>query len=84
MEVWGLIAVLAFFVWGAVWEGWATISIAALIAAWIVYALHHSFTALLHEMHAVLGELYELNDQITGRRDEFRRLLQDRPSSPVS
>ncbi len=78
LELWGLIAVLAILVWLAVWEGWATTSIAALIAAWIVYSLHHSFTAVLHEMHGVLGELYELNDQITGRREDFRRTVQIR------
>ena len=53
------------------------IYITAGIAAWIVFSLHLSFTAILHE-------LYELNDQIAGRKDEFRQLLQDRPRSPVS
>ena len=71
LQLWGLIAILAILVWLAVRDGWETISIASLIAAWIVYSLHHSFTAVLHEMHSVLDELYELNYQISGRRENF-------------
>jgi hypothetical protein len=36
--------------------------------AWAVEALHLSFTA-------VLGELYEINDQLAGRKDEFKALF---------
>ena len=71
LQLWGLIAILAILVWLAVWEGYTTIYIASLIAVWIVYSLHHSFTAVLHEMHDVLRELRELNDQISGRRENF-------------
>ena len=35
---------------------------------WAVSALHISFTA-------TLGELYEINDQLAGRKDEFKGLL---------
>ena len=34
----------------------------------VVWSLHVSFTA-------ILNELYEINDQIAGRKDEFKRLL---------
>ncbi len=76
-QFWGLVAILAVGVGIAVWQDVAMIYITAGIAAWIVFSLHLSFTAILHE-------LYELNDQIAGRKDEFRQLLQDRPRSPVS
>ena len=84
LEIWGLIVLLAVFVWAAVWDDWSTIPIFALVAAWIVYALHHSLTAVLHEMHDVLGELYELNDQITGRREQFRQVVHSPPSPSLS
>src|SRR3546814_1421735 len=73
-QFWGLLAVLAVGVGIAVWQDIATVYIIAGIAAWTVLSLHLSFTAILHE-------LYELNDQIAGRKDEFRQLVQDRPSS---
>ena len=76
-QFWGLVAILAVGVGISVWRDVATIYIIAGIAAWIVFSLHLSFTAILHE-------LYELNDQIAGRKDEFRRLVQDRPSTPTS
>ena len=75
-QFWGLMAILAVGVGISVWQDVATVYIIAGIAAWIVYSLHLSFTAILHE-------LYELNDQIAGRKDEFRRLVENRPSAPM-
>lgn len=71
-QFWGLVVILALGVGVSVWQDVATTYINAGIAAWIVFSLHLSFTAILHE-------LYELNDQIAGRKDEFRRLI--RPMS---
>ncbi len=51
----GLVAIFAVGVGIAVWQDVAMIYIIAGIAAWIVFSLHLSFTAILHE-------LYELND----------------------
>ena len=76
-QVWFLIAILAAGVGISAWQGVAGIYIIAGIAAWVVFALHLNFTAVLHE-------LYELNDQIAGRKDEFRAIVKDRPESPVS
>jgi predicted anti-sigma-YlaC factor YlaD len=42
--------------------------------AWAVSTLHVSFTA-------TLGELYEINDQLAGRKDEFKGLLSGRRES---
>ena len=71
--IWGLVAILAVGVGISDWRDVAMIYIIAGIAAWIVFSLHLSFTAILHE-------LYELNDQIAGRKDEFRRLVQNPPN----
>ena len=68
-QIWALIAVLTVGVGVSVWQNVSMIYIVASIAAWIVFSLHISFTAILHE-------LYELNDQIAGRKDEFRRTIQ--------
>ncbi len=76
-QFWGLVAILAVGVGISVWRDVVTIYIIAGIAAWIVFSLHLSFTAILHE-------LFELNDQIAGRKDEFKRVVQDRPGSPMS
>ncbi len=76
-QFWGLVVILAAGVGVSVWQDVATMYIIAGIAVWIVFSLHLSFTAILHE-------LYELNDQIAGRKDEFRSLVQDRPNSPMS
>ena len=70
-QFWGLIAILAIGVGIAVWRNVAAVYIFAGIAAWVVLSLHISFTAMLHE-------LYELNDQIAGRKDEFKRMIQQR------
>lgn len=69
-QVWSLIALLVVSVSVAGWQGVATMYVMAGIAAWIVFSLHLSFTAVLHE-------LFELNDQLAGRKDEFRRLMRD-------
>ncbi len=42
--------------------------------AWAASTLHISFTA-------TLGELYEINDQLAGRKDEFKGLLAGRRES---
>ncbi len=76
-QFWGLLAVLAVGVGVSEWLNVAMIYIITGIAAWIVFSLHLSFTQVLHEM-------YELNDQIAGRKDEFQRLIQDRPSPDPS
>ena len=73
-QIWALIAVLTVGVGVSVWQNVSMIYIVAGIAAWIVFSLHVSFTAILHE-------LYELNDQIAGRKDEFRRTIQKQPGS---
>ena len=54
-QFWGLVTVLAVGIGIAVWQDVAMNYIIAGIAAWIVFSLHLSFTAILHE-------LYELND----------------------
>jgi len=76
-QVWFLVAVLAMGVGLAVWRDVATVYIMAGIAAWIVFSLHMSFTAVLHE-------LYELNDQLAGRKDEFRELLRSPREASLS
>jgi len=76
-QFWALAGVLAAGVGIAVWQDVPTIYIVAGIAAWIVFSLHLSFTAVLHE-------LMELNDQIAGRKDEFRRLVEANQESQVS
>jgi hypothetical protein len=53
----------------AVWQDILMIYIIAGIAAWMVFSLHFVFAAILHE-------LYELNDQTAGRKEEFRRTRQ--------
>jgi hypothetical protein len=73
----GLAVILAVGVGVSVWLDVRTIYIIAGIAVWVVFSLHLSFTAIVHE-------LYELNDQIAGRKDEFRSLVQDRPKKPMS
>ena len=76
-QLWFLIGVLAGGVGIAVWQDVATIYIIAGIAAWVAFSFHLSFTAILHE-------LYELNDQIAGRKDEFKDLVQRQQETPMS
>ncbi len=71
------VAILALGVSIAAWQEVATIFMIAGIAAWVALSIHRSFGS-------VLSELYELNDQIAGRRDEFRRIVQERASEPLS
>ncbi len=76
-QIWTLIGLLALGVWLADLFKVSTIFIMTGMVAWAVFAIHLSFTA-------VLNELYELNDQIAGRKDEFKGLIQHNADQPVS
>ncbi len=76
----GLLTILVIGVGASVWQNVATIYIIAGIAAWVVFSLHLSLTGIV----VIVEQMYELNDQITGHKDEFRRLLHERRSKPVS
>ena len=74
---WGLVVILAIGVAVAVWQDVATIYIMAGIAAWIAYLINHNFTA-------IFNELDEINNQIAGRKDEFKALVRGSEKTPVS
>ncbi len=75
-QIWALVGFLALGVWLAVSFDVNGIYIIAGIVAWGVFAIHLSFTQALHE-------LYEINDQIAGRKDEFKTVIQHKVDDPV-
>jgi hypothetical protein len=72
-----MIGLLGFGVWFSDSSNVKGLYIIAGIAAWMVFTIHMNFTAVLHE-------LYELNDQIAGRKDEFRALVHNKLEPLVS
>jgi len=72
LVVWCLAVILAVGVGISTWQEVPMIYIVTGIAGWVVVSLHLSLTAILHE-------LYELNDQVAGRKDEFRELINGKP-----
>lgn len=68
-QIWLLVLILMIGVALAKWLEVPNVYVISGIAAWIVFSFHLSFTAVLHE-------LYELNDQLAGRKDEFRRIIE--------
>ncbi len=68
-QIWVAIALLALGVWLAISFKVNEVIIMAGVVAWAVFITHVNFTQVLHE-------LYELNDQLAGRKDEFRAIFQ--------
>ena len=68
-QIWAAIALLALGVWLAISFKVNELIIMTGVIAWAVFITHVNLTQVLHE-------LYELNDQLAGRKDEFRAIFQ--------
>lgn len=73
-QLWAALIVLAAGVAIAGYNEVSQIWIIVGTIAWAMSTLHVSFTA-------TLGELYEINDQLSCRKDEFKGLLSGRRES---
>ncbi len=73
-QFWAAVGFLALGVWLALWKEISEVTIMTGVIAWAVFAIHLNFTQILHE-------LYEINDQLAGRKDEFKATIQRQAGS---